>query len=83
MHDHYSIALRSRAKRMYRRAGREGKTCKVFALERPKIDRLAEGHRRRPQPHLHEHNFDPKPFMWTKPARDILAKPTRLPAPSV
>jgi hypothetical protein len=26
---------------------------------------------------------DPKPFVWTKPAHDILAKLTRLPVPSV
>jgi transposase len=33
--------------------------------------------------YLNEHNCDPKPFVWTKPARDILAKLTRLPVPSV
>jgi len=33
--------------------------------------------------YLNEHNRDPKPFVWTKPARDILAKLTRLPVPSV
>ena len=33
--------------------------------------------------YLDEHNSDPKPFVWTKPAKDILAKVQRLPAPSV
>ena len=33
--------------------------------------------------YLNEHNCDSKPFVWTKPARDILAKLTRLPVPSV
>jgi transposase len=33
--------------------------------------------------YLKEHNDDPKPFVWTKPAMDILAKVKRLPAPSV
>ena len=33
--------------------------------------------------YLDEHNLDPKPFVWTKPASDILAKLTRLPVPSV
>jgi transposase len=33
--------------------------------------------------YLDEHNCDPKPFVWTKPAKDILAKINRLPAPSV
>ena len=33
--------------------------------------------------HLKEHNDDPKPFVWTKPADLILAKLNRLPAPSV
>ena len=32
--------------------------------------------------YLKEHNEDPKPFVWTKPAKDILAKLDRLPAPS-
>ena len=30
-----------------------------------------------------EHNDDPKPFVWTQTAPDILAKVDRLPAPSV
>ena len=33
--------------------------------------------------YLNEHNDDPKPFVWTKPAKDILAKIDRVPAPSV
>ena len=33
--------------------------------------------------YLDEHNADPKPFVWTKPAKDILAKIERLPVPSV
>jgi transposase len=33
--------------------------------------------------YLDEHNRDPKPFVWTKPARDILKKLNRLPVPSV
>jgi hypothetical protein len=33
--------------------------------------------------YLKQHNDDPKPFVWTKPAMDILAKVNRLPAPSV
>src|SRR5271154_2090913 len=33
--------------------------------------------------YLDEHNRDPKPFVWTKPAREILAKLKRLPVPSV
>ena len=33
--------------------------------------------------YLKEHNDDPKPFVWTKPADLILAKLDRLPAPSV
>jgi transposase len=33
--------------------------------------------------YLDEHNYDPKPFVWTKPARAILAKLQRLPVPSV
>ena len=33
--------------------------------------------------YLDEHNTNPKPFVWTKPANDILAKIERLPVPSV
>ena len=33
--------------------------------------------------YIHEHNDDPKPFVWTKPAKDILAKVDRLPVSSV
>jgi transposase len=33
--------------------------------------------------YLDEHNADPKPFVWTKPAKHILAKINRLPVPSV
>jgi hypothetical protein len=33
--------------------------------------------------YLDEHNVSPKPFVWTKPAKDILAKIERLPVPSV
>ena len=33
--------------------------------------------------YLKEHNDDPKPFVWTKPANDILAKLDRLPVPFV
>ena len=33
--------------------------------------------------YLKEHNDDPKPFIWTKPADGILAKLDRLPVPSV
>ena len=33
--------------------------------------------------YLKEHNDDPKPFIWTKPAKDILAKIDRLPVSSV
>lgn len=33
--------------------------------------------------YLKEHNDDPKPFVWTKPAKDILAKIDRMPVPSV
>ncbi len=33
--------------------------------------------------YLKEHNANPKPFVWTKPAKDILAKIDRLPVPSV
>jgi transposase len=33
--------------------------------------------------YLDEHNANPKPFVWTKPAKDILAKINRLPVPSV
>ncbi len=33
--------------------------------------------------YLDDHNADPKPFIWTKPADIILAKLTRLPVPSV
>ena len=33
--------------------------------------------------YLKQHNDDPKPFVWTKPANAILAKLDRLPAPSV
>ena len=33
--------------------------------------------------YLDEHNADPKPFVWTKPADVILAKLSRLPVPSV
>jgi transposase len=32
--------------------------------------------------YIHEHNNDPKPFVWTKPAKTILAKIDRLPVPS-
>ncbi len=32
--------------------------------------------------YIHEHNDDPKPFVWTKPAHAILDKVNRLPAPS-
>ena len=31
---------------------------------------------------LKEHNADPKPFVWTKPAAEIFDKLARLPAPS-
>ena len=33
--------------------------------------------------YIKEHNDDPKPFIWTKPADTILAKLKRLPVPSV
>ncbi len=33
--------------------------------------------------YLDEHNADPKPFVWTKPADVILAKVSLLPVPSV
>ena len=33
--------------------------------------------------YLKQHNHDPRPFVWTKPANAILAKLDRLPAPSV
>jgi transposase len=33
--------------------------------------------------YVDEHNADPKPFLWTKPADLILAKVSRLPVPSV
>ncbi|RZF60956.1 IS630 family transposase, partial [Sphingomonas populi] len=33
--------------------------------------------------YLKEHNADPKPFVWTKPAAQILDKLSRLPASSV
>jgi transposase len=33
--------------------------------------------------YLDEHNANPRPFAWTKPANDILAKLDRLPVPSV
>ena len=33
--------------------------------------------------YLEEHNADPRPFVWTKPAKDILAKIQRRPVPSV
>ena len=33
--------------------------------------------------YLKEHNADPKPFVWTKPAAEIFDKLARLPAPSV
>ena len=33
--------------------------------------------------YLKEHNNDPKPFVWTKPADAIFAKLNRLPVPSV
>jgi transposase len=33
--------------------------------------------------YLDEHNYDPKPFVWTKPARAILAKLDRLHVPFV
>jgi hypothetical protein len=33
--------------------------------------------------YLDEHNQDPRPFSWTRPAKDILAKLDRLPVPSV
>jgi hypothetical protein len=32
---------------------------------------------------LRQHNDDPKPFVWTKPADVILATLSRLPVPSV
>ena len=33
--------------------------------------------------YLADHNTNPKPFVWTKSADDILAKLDRLPVPSV
>jgi transposase len=33
--------------------------------------------------YIEEHNDDPKPFLWTKPATAILAKTRRIPVPSV
>ena len=33
--------------------------------------------------YLDQHNADPKPFVWTKPAKHILAKIDRMPVPSV
>lgn len=33
--------------------------------------------------YLNAHNDDPKPFLWTKPSKIILAKLNRLPVPSV
>jgi len=32
--------------------------------------------------YIHEHNENPKPFVWTKPAETILAKINRIPVPS-
>jgi transposase len=32
--------------------------------------------------YIAEHNDDPKPFIWTKPADAILGKTSRIPAPS-
>jgi len=32
--------------------------------------------------YIREHNHDPKPFVWTKPANTILAKINRIPVPS-
>ena len=32
--------------------------------------------------YIHQHNADPKPFVWTKPAETILEKLRRLPVPS-
>ena len=32
--------------------------------------------------YIHEHNENPKPFVWTKPAETILAKIQRIPVPS-
>jgi hypothetical protein len=32
--------------------------------------------------YLKEHNANPKPFVWTKPATEIFNKLARLPAPS-
>ena len=32
--------------------------------------------------YIREHNATSSPFVWTKPADRILAKPARLPAPS-
>ena len=33
--------------------------------------------------YIAEHNDDPKPFVWTKPAKTILAKTKQMPVPSV
>jgi transposase len=33
--------------------------------------------------YIREHNGDPKPFVWTKPAKAIFDKLSRLPEPSV
>ena len=33
--------------------------------------------------YIREHNGDPKPFVWTKPAKVIIGKLSRLPEPSV
>jgi hypothetical protein len=32
--------------------------------------------------YIREHNDNPKPFVWTKPAETILAKIHRIPVPS-
>jgi len=32
--------------------------------------------------YIHEHNENPKPFVWTKPAETIIAKINRIPVPS-
>jgi transposase len=54
-----------------RRRIRRGVFCSIVELQ-------AAIHR-----YIAEHNDDPKPFVWTKPADDILAKTRRVPVPSV
>ena len=61
----------------YKRHGTTTLFAALNTLDGVVLGRCRQRHRQQ------QHNDDPKPFVWTKPADAILAKLNRLPVPSV